>query len=89
MNKPEEKTDFVAAPPPNAQIVDAVDKPQRAKVADAEYFAGNFAKADAKRAKELGDTGESLQPVEDAAPEPAAAPKVEHTLESLFKPSEG
>ena len=42
------------------------------------------AKEDAKLEKE---TGESLKPVE-AAPEPEA-PKVEHTLESLFKPSEG
>lgn len=46
------------------------------------------AKADAKLAKEQG---ESLKPVEDAAPAPEQdeAPKVEHTLESLFKPSEG
>ena len=45
------------------------------------------AKADAKLAKE---TGEGLKPVEDAAPAPVEedAPKVEHTLESLFKPSE-
>jgi len=44
------------------------------------------AKADAKLAKE---EGESLKPVEDAAPAPTEeAPKVEHTLESLFKPSE-
>jgi len=42
------------------------------------------AKEDAKLEKE---TGESLKPVEAAAPEPEAA-KVEHTLESLFKPSE-
>ena len=43
------------------------------------------AKADAKLEKE---TGESLKPVEaEATPEPEAA-KVEHTLESLFKPSE-
>ena len=39
MDKPEDKTDFVAAPPPNAEIVDAVEKPQRAKVADAEETA--------------------------------------------------
>ncbi len=34
MNKPEEKRDFVAAPPPNADVVESVDKPPRAKVAD-------------------------------------------------------
>ena len=51
-------------------------------------------KAAEKKAKELAklekETGQSLQPVEDApaAPEAADAPKVEHTLESLFKPSE-
>jgi len=47
------------------------------------------AKADAKLAKELGDEGESLKPV-DAPVEPAPAEdsaKVEHTLESLFKPN--
>lgn len=48
------------------------------------------AKEDAKRAKELGlEEGESLKPLD--APEadtPAPEkPKVEHTLESLFKPS--
>ncbi len=45
------------------------------------------AKADAKHAAE---TGETLKPVEDTVPEPdleAEAPKVQHTLESLFKPS--
>ena len=46
------------------------------------------AKEDAKLAKE---TGEALKPVEDTsapdAPVPEA-PKTEHTLESLFKPSE-
>ncbi len=44
------------------------------------------AKKDAAEAKE---TGESLKPVEDtiSAPMPQDAPKVEHTLESLFKPS--
>ncbi len=47
------------------------------------------AKQDAKLAKEAADRGEVLQPVEDA-PKPVnepVAPKVEHTLESLFKPS--
>lgn len=44
------------------------------------------AKEDAKKAKE---TGEPLKPVEDTAPPvPDEAPKTEHTLESLFKPSE-
>ncbi len=47
-------------------------------------------KAAEKRAKELeniqGDEGQALQPAPQAAPEPEA-PKVEHTLESLFKPS--
>ncbi|MGJ8562652.1 MAG: DUF1013 domain-containing protein [Alphaproteobacteria bacterium] len=46
------------------------------------------AKIDAKRAKEAEEAGEPLQPVD--APKAAAeieAPKVEHTLESLFKPS--
>lgn len=43
------------------------------------------AKQDAKLAK---DQGETLKPVEDAPVEAEAeAPKVEHTLESLFKPS--
>lgn len=46
------------------------------------------AKADAKAAKEAGEAGETLKPVEDTpAIEDDAAPKVEHTLESLFKPS--
>jgi len=45
------------------------------------------ARIDAKRAKE--NPGESLKPVEETVAEPAApeAPKTEHTLESLFKPS--
>lgn len=41
-------------------------------------------------AKIAKETGESLKPVEDATPTTPAvedAPKVEHTLESLFKPS--
>lgn len=42
------------------------------------------AKEDAERAEE---GGESLTPVEPA-PLPSEKPKVEHTLESLFKPSE-
>ncbi len=44
------------------------------------------AKIDAKKAKEEGTP---LEPVESAAPAPAAeeTPKAEHTLESLFKPS--
>lgn len=46
------------------------------------------AKRDAKLAKEAADRGEPLQPVEDdSKPVEAEAPKVEHTLESLFKPS--
>lgn len=46
------------------------------------------AKRDAKLAKEMGDQGEGLQPVDAAPAAPAEeAPKVEHTLESLFKPS--
>ena len=49
-------------------------------------------KAAEKKAKELeniqGDEGQALQPAPQAEPEPAA-PKVEHTLESLFKPSTG
>ncbi len=47
------------------------------------------AKLDAKAAKDAGETGETLKPVDadvPAAPE-FEAPKVEHTLESLFKPS--
>lgn len=42
-----------------------------------------------KRLEKIAEeTGESLKPVESAAPaQPEAAPKVEHTLESLFKPS--
>ena len=48
--------------------------------------AAKKAKEDAKRAKE---TGEPLKPVEDAPVQAAIeAPKTEHTLESLFKPSE-
>ena len=47
-------------------------------------------KAAEKKAKELeniqGDEGQALQPAPQAEPEPEA-PKVEHTLESLFKPS--
>ncbi len=39
MDKPEDKTEFVAAPPPNAQVVDAVEKPQRARVSDVEETA--------------------------------------------------
>ena len=44
------------------------------------------AKIDAKKAKE---EGKPLEPVEAAAPAPVPedAPKTEHTLESLFKPS--
>ena len=43
------------------------------------------AKKDEAAAKEAGET---LKPVEEAiAPEPTPTPKVEHTLESLFKPS--
>ena len=34
MNKPEDTKDFIAAPPPNAEVVDAVAKPPRAKVGD-------------------------------------------------------
>lgn len=49
-------------------------------------------KAAEKKAKELeniqGDEGQALQPAPQAEPEPEA-PKVEHTLESLFKPSTG
>lgn len=46
------------------------------------------AKKDAKLAKEAADRGEPLQPVDEKEAEPAQeAPKVEHTLESLFKPS--
>ena len=45
------------------------------------------AKEDAKLAKE---EGEALKAVEETTPAPTPeAPKVEHTLESLFKPSEG
>lgn len=49
-------------------------------------------KAAAKKAKEDAknqtDEGETLKPVENASVDnEAAAPKVEHTLESLFKPS--
>lgn len=47
--------------------------------------AAKKAKQDAKLAKEQGDT---LKPVEDTPTETQTeAPKVEHTLESLFKPS--
>ena len=35
MNKPEDKKDFIAAPPPNAEVVGSVEKPPRAKVEDA------------------------------------------------------
>ena len=47
------------------------------------------AKKQAKLAKEAADRGEVLQPVEekDVQASEAPAPKVEHTLESLFKPS--
>jgi hypothetical protein len=48
------------------------------------------AKEDAKRAKELGDEGEALKPLDGPSAEPTtpeATPDVEHTLESLFKPS--
>jgi len=47
------------------------------------------AKEDAKLAKEAEAAGEPLKPVEEVAPTlEAEKPKVEHTLESLFKPSE-
>lgn len=46
------------------------------------------AKKDAKLAKEAADRGEPLQPVAEKEVEAVQdAPKVEHTLESLFKPS--
>lgn len=46
------------------------------------------AKADAKRAKEAEAAGETLQPVDEPKPQDEVdTPKVEHTLESLFKPS--
>jgi len=39
MNKPDDKKDFIAAPPPNApvnaEVVDSVEKPRRAKVEEA------------------------------------------------------
>ncbi|GAA0266113.1 hypothetical protein GCM10009127_01920 [Alteraurantiacibacter aestuarii] len=35
MNKPEDKKEFVAAPPPNAQVVAEATKPPRARVEDA------------------------------------------------------
>lgn len=44
------------------------------------------AKQDAKNAPK-GDDGEALQPVVDAPAPEEEAPKSEHTLESLFKPS--
>ncbi|MCF6274426.1 MAG: hypothetical protein L3J05_01515 [Robiginitomaculum sp.] len=44
------------------------------------------AKLDAKNAPK-GDEGEALKPVADAPVNEPEAPKVEHTLESLFKPS--
>lgn len=34
-NMPEDKRDYVAAPPPNAEVVDAIEKPHRARVQDA------------------------------------------------------
>lgn len=36
MNRPEDKKDFITAPPPNAEIVGEVAKPPRARVEDAE-----------------------------------------------------
>lgn len=44
------------------------------------------AKLDAKNAPK-GDEGETLQPVVDAPALTKEAPKIEHTLESLFKPA--
>jgi len=44
------------------------------------------AKLDAKNAPQ-GDEGDALKPVADAAAPEPEAPKIEHTLESLFKPS--
>ncbi len=45
------------------------------------------AKIDAKLAKEAEEAGIPLKPVETAPAQAAETPKVEHTLESLFKPS--
>ncbi|TIX49104.1 SUF system Fe-S cluster assembly protein [Alteraurantiacibacter aquimixticola] len=39
MDKPDDTTDFVAAPPPNAELVESVEKPPRAKVSDVEESA--------------------------------------------------
>ena len=53
--------------------------------------AEKLAKKQAKEGKTNQDDGTALQPVADAAPAPAAVeetPKSEHTLESLFKPSD-
>ena len=41
MDKPDDTKDYIAAPAPNAEVVDTVEKPARAKVADVEESASD------------------------------------------------
>jgi FeS assembly SUF system protein len=83
MNKPDKNKDFVAAPPPNAQVVDEVDKPARARVEDAES-AGE--KLERKRDYLAGFLKQ--QPEAGAAGEPGGAlyESVIEALKEIYDP---
>jgi FeS assembly SUF system protein len=89
MNKPDDNKDFIAAPPPNAQVVDEAPRPARARVSDADDSTAEesaSAKLDRKRDYLEGFLQKKPEPVANGEPGGELYEDVISALKDIYDP---